>query len=148
MRGTYTIVLSCRKPMMVRFGKLGYAKVGVGYHLYTGSALGRGAVSIEGRIMRHKRRSKKPRWHVDYLTMRPECRFRGAVYLISGERLECRINHAICDGLHLQPDLLHVGASDCGCEGHLVGVTRHLNESKLLGVLERVYLRFGVPHFF
>lgn len=132
--------------MRVRFGKLGYAKIEVGYYLYTGSALGRGAVSLEGRLTRHESSSKKMRWHVDYLTSRPGCGFKGAVYLISNRRLECRINRSIRDNLKVESSLPHIGASDCRCNGHLLRVTSRLGKAKLLDRLECVYSRFGIPH--
>jgi Uri superfamily endonuclease len=147
MKGTYSIVLQCRRPMRVRFGKLGFAKVEVGYYLYTGSALGRGSVSLEGRLARHMRPSKKMRWHVDYLTSRPGCYFRGAVYLISKRHLECKINRSIQQNLNLEPSLLHIGASDCGCDGHLLRVTEHSSEAELINQLECIYSSFGVPKF-
>ncbi len=147
MKGTYTIVLQCRRPMRVRFGKLGFEKVEVGYYLYTGSALGRGSVSLEGRLTRHMRSSKKLWWHVDYLTARPGCDFRGALYLISKRHLECKINRSIQENLNLESGLLPIGASDCGCDGHLLRVTEHSSEAELLIQLESIYSSFGVPQF-
>ena len=148
MRGTYTIVLACERPMRVTFGKLGRAKTKVGHYLYTGSALGRGAVSLEGRLARHRQTVKKKRWHVDYLTSRRACGFKGAVYLISNRRLECRVNRAIADNVNTQLSLLHLGASDCKCDAHLVSVAEDLSRDRLLNRLEQVYSRFGVPHVY
>lgn len=148
MRGTYTIVLACERPMRVRFGKLGRAHVNVGYYLYTGSALGQGAVSLEGRLARHNRTVKKMRWHVDYLRSRRGCRFKGAVYLISNRRLECRVNRAIADSLNTQLSLPRLGASDCKCDAHLVSVAEDLSIVRLLNRLEQIYSRFGLPHLY
>lgn len=148
MRGTYTVILKCRRRMRVRFGKLGYATLAAGHYLYTGSGLGRGAVSLEGRLLRHKRASKKTRWHVDYLTSREGCVFVGAVYLGSNKRLECEINRAICHDLHVQLILPNLGASDCNCEAHLVRMADNLDNVDVADRIKRVYSRFGVPHFF
>jgi Uri superfamily endonuclease len=148
MRGTYTILLACEKPMRVKFGRLGCAKVKVGYYLYTGSALGQGAVSLEGRLTRHKRSFKKKKWHVDYLTSRRGCRFKGMVYLVSNRRLECRVNRSILDNLNTQSSLPHIGASDCKCDAHLVRVAENLSMGELLNRVEQVYMRFGVPRFY
>ncbi len=145
MRGTYTVILACRRSMRVRFGKLGSARMKVGNYLYTGSALGRGAMSLEGRLMRHGRSWKRKKWHVDYLTSLPEFGFKGAVYLISNKRLECRINASIRENLSVQSILPHLGASDCKCDGHLIRVASHLGETKLRHKLERVYSGFGHP---
>jgi len=144
MRGTYTIVLACERPMLVRFGKLGRVKVKIGYYLYTGSALGLGAVSLEGRLTRHSRSFKKKRWHVDYLTARRGCKLEGAVYLISDKEFECKINRAIRKSMNTQAILQHLGASDCKCEAHLVRVNETLSKIKLLNRLKQTYSRFGV----
>jgi len=143
MRGTYTIVLACKGTIRVRFGKLGEARLAKGYYLYTGSALGRGAVSLEGRLARHRRRSKKIRWHVDYLTTRRKCTPTAAVYVISRRRLECIINRLICDKLQAEPILPRLGASDCTCNGHLVRAGTKVSQPDLLNQLKRVYSRFG-----
>jgi len=134
--------------MRVRFGKLGYATLPAGHYLYTGSALGQGAVSLEGRLLRHKRASKKTRWHVDYLTSSEGCGFVGAVYLGSHKRLECEINRAICQDLHGELILPNLGASDCNCEAHLVRIAGSLDNADVVGRIKRVYSKFGVPHFF
>jgi Uri superfamily endonuclease len=148
MRGTYTIVLAIERPMQVVFGKLGRVKVNAGYYLYTGSALGEGAVSLEGRLARHKRAIKKRRWHIDYLTSRRGCRFAAVVYLISNKRLECEINRAIGGRMNTQQNLRHVGATDCNCKAHLVSVGADLSEGRILNRLEQVYSRFGVPKLY
>jgi Uri superfamily endonuclease len=148
MRGTYTIVLACERPMRVRFGKLGRVKLKVGYYLYTGSALGLGAVSLEGRLKRHNRSFKKKRWHIDYLTARRGCELNGAVYLISKKRFECKINRAIRKNIDTQVILQHLGASDCKCEAHLVRVNGTLSKIKLLNRLKQTYSRFGVARLY
>ena len=148
MRGTYTIVLACERPMRVRFGKLGRVKVKIGYYLYTGSALGLGAVSLEGRLERHNRSFKRKRWHVDYLTTRQGCKLRGAVYLVSNERFECKINRAISKNVNTQAILQHLGASDCKCEAHLVRITEPLSKTKLLNRLKQTYSRFGAARLY
>lgn len=145
MKGTYTAILKCRKPARIKFGKLGSVGLEAGYYLYTGSALGKGAVSLEGRLTRHKRSWKRKRWHVDHLTSCPEFRFSGAIYLVSNKRLECRINASIQHNLDAQPVLQHLGASDCKCNAHVLRLVSHVSEAKLRGRLEKVYLTFGNP---
>ncbi len=139
-------MLACRKPARVRFGRLGTARLGVGYYVYTGSALGRGAVSLEGRLMRHRRRSKNRKWHVDYLTSHKAFRVVGAVYIVSGSRLECRISGSIRKNLNIQPILPHLGASDCNCDGHLFKSATALDEAELARELATVYSAFGRPN--
>jgi Uri superfamily endonuclease len=147
MRGTYTVILECKGPVRIRFGRLGHANLLAGYYLYTGSALGRGAVSLEGRLARHKRRSKRLKWHVDYLTSHSKCRFKRAVCLVSSSRLECKINNSLSTKLKVQPILARLGSTDCGCNAHLVRVTRRFSLTNLLTQLGIIYSEFGNPLF-
>jgi len=144
LKGTYTVIVRCKGPYCSMFGKLGRARLRKGYYLYTGSALGRGAVSLERRIERHMKRQKRLRWHVDYLTSRPECNVTGAVYVVSDVRLECKVNSLLSNELKVSPVLLKIGASDCKCNGHLLGPAR-LNQCDLMRRLESVYAQFGEP---
>ena len=145
MRGTYTLLLVCRGPFRTRIGTLGYAIVKKGYYLYTGSALGRGAVSLEGRLRRHWQISKKIRWHVDYLTSNRNCAVTAAVCLKSRRHMECLISRAIAERLKVRPVLLHAGSSDCGCEAHLVKIESSIAEKEVLSALSKVYGMFGEP---
>jgi sugar fermentation stimulation protein A len=145
MRGTYTIIVRCKHASYATFGKLGRARLQRGYYLYTGSALGRGAVSLERRIERHMRRQKRLRWHVDYLTSRPDCNVTGAVYVISDSHLECKVNYSLSKKLNVSPVLLKIGASDCKCNGHLLGPVNRLSERYLTKLVESLYAQFGVP---
>lgn len=145
MKGTYTIILSCSASLKVKIGRLGYAKIRRGIYVYTGSALGKGAVSLEGRIKRHSRARKKARWHVDYLTSKQYCSVKAAIYLESTRQLECQISSMICKKLGGQPLLLHVGASDCGCDGHLLVVDSSLTERSAANQIWAIYSEFGEP---
>ena len=145
MKGTYTIVVRCKHASRSTFGRLGSTELRTGFYLYTGSALGRGAVSLERRIERHMRRQKRLRWHVDYLTSRPDCNVTGVVYVVSEDRLECKVNSSLEKKLDISPVLLKIGASDCKCNGHLLGPARRLNERYLMRLLKAVYAPFGVP---
>lgn len=145
MKGTYTIMIACDSSIRVKFGKLGYAEVGKGCYLYTGSALGRGAVSLEGRLKRHSSVSKRVRWHVDYLTCHPSAKVKAAVFLRSPRRLECLIGRAVSREMNASPILPHIGASDCKCRGHLVRADSSLNAATIVSRLRRIYLKFGQP---
>jgi Uri superfamily endonuclease len=145
MKGTYTIIVECRIEGHLTFGRLGRATMRKGYYLYTGSALGRGASSLERRLERHERCSKRRKWHIDYLTSNPRCRVAGAVYLVSRRRLECKLNRSLSKELNLLPILPRIGASDCSCKGHLLGPEFHLSKIALLRRLVNIYRRVGPP---
>lgn len=144
MRGTYTIVISCNRPVNVRFGRLGRTKILRGLYVYSGSALGQGAMSLEGRIRRHSRARKKIRWHVDYMTSNQRCTVRAAIFIESTKRLECDVNNMLVEELNARPLLPHIGASDCKCKGHLMLVTS-TREKVLLKQIRTIYSKFGNP---
>ena len=148
MKGTYTVILSWGGRPVVRIGKLGRFRLLEGCYLYTGSALGVGALSLQGRIARHKRRSKTLRWHVDYLTSNKNCRFAGAFYVVSNRRLECKINRLISLRLHAVPTVPKFGSSDCNCPSHLLSPQESLEGGELLEQLESLYAKFGSPSSF
>jgi Uri superfamily endonuclease len=141
MRGTYTIIVESRSEGYRNIGRLGKARLQKGKYLYTGSAMGTGSTSLERRLQRHKARSKKKRWHIDYLTTRPDCKVSGAVYVVSKRRLECKANRFVAKHLKLGPVLPKIGASDCDCEGHLLGPELSLSKVALLKLLTNVYCR-------
>jgi Uri superfamily endonuclease len=145
LKGTYTLLLVCKGRFRVMIGRLGYANVDAGYYLYTGSALGVGAQSLEGRLQRHSQRSKKRRWHVDYLTSNPRCRIRTAVWLISPRRVECAINQAVGREFNAKPVLPRAGSSDCKCNGHLMKIQSPIGPRRISALLVSVYRRFGRP---
>jgi Uri superfamily endonuclease len=143
MKGTYTIIVNCNAKAYCRFGRLGTVRLRRGLYVYTGSARGYGSTSLERRIERHKKLVKRRRWHIDYLISMPDCRVSGVTYLVSERRLECKISQAIAENLNLAPPLRKVGASDCDCQGHLVGPESHFDEAELLKRLLAIYRRVG-----
>jgi Uri superfamily endonuclease len=143
VKGTYTIIIENKSECHTVFGRLGGAGLRKGRYLYTGSALGAGSTSLERRLERHRRHSKRVRWHVDFLTSRRSCRVTGAVYLVSTKRLECSANQSISRELKLFPVLPGIGASDCRCDGHLLGPVLHLDDTTLVKRLVKIYRRLG-----
>ncbi len=107
---TYQLVIRLFPPVMVTVGRLGKFALPAGEYLYTGSA----RRNIEARIRRHLNRSKRLRWHIDYLLVRPEAEI---VNVIRSTQPECALNTAI-PGRVLVPGF---GSSDCrsGCGSHL-----------------------------
>ncbi|MGQ9479510.1 MAG: GIY-YIG nuclease family protein [Thermoproteota archaeon] len=67
MKGSYILVMRIGRSVMFKPGSLPQTRLPGGCYLYVGSARGPGGV--EKRILRHLRRAKKARWHIDYLTM-------------------------------------------------------------------------------
>jgi len=144
LRGTYTLLLACKRPFKVRIGKLGLIQLEKGNYLYTGSALGTGAVSLEQRVARHRRRNKRVKWHIDHLTVHREITIVNVICTEINKRLECQINQQILSNLNGKPIIQRAGASDCNCPGHLLSV-RLLDSKVILARLKQIYASYGEP---
>lgn len=66
MKGSYILVVTVRKSVTFKPGSLPRVKLPPGCYVYVGSAMGPGG--FEKRVLRHFRKAKKARWHIDYLT--------------------------------------------------------------------------------
>jgi Uri superfamily endonuclease len=143
VKGTYVLVLHCMRPFRLKMGRLGCANMTNGYYIYTGSALGTGAVSLEGRLRRHSQRKKKVNWHIDYLTSDTRCEVKAAVVVRSAKRLECIINRAVMRELDAHPLLARAGSSDCKCEGHLAKVGPSIRSRDILPMARAVCRKFA-----
>ena len=112
--GTYALILKNRKERRIIAGKLGQCKFSRGWYAYVGSAFGPGGLAA--RVGRHISRTKRLRWHVDYLTsVFPVSR----IWLTtSQERLECTWASLLAQLGGTAP-VPGFGASDCGCPSHL-----------------------------
>lgn len=116
-QGTYCLILKtggCTQAV----GSLGEIEFESGYYVYVGSALGPGGLK---RMHRHislfenrgTDSAKKPRWHIDYLLLSPFFTLEEAVYVESGERIECALAERFGSGIS------GFGCSDCSCFSHL-----------------------------
>ncbi|MCW4020499.1 MAG: GIY-YIG nuclease family protein [Candidatus Bathyarchaeota archaeon] len=107
----------------VAVGSLGTRRFQRGYYVYTGSALGKGALSLGGRVRRHLRKTnKKKRWHIDYLLSGSNLKIRAAITAHTNRKAECEINGYLRDQLQASIPVDGFGSSDCkaGCRSHLL----------------------------
>ena len=112
--GVYCLVLRMLRSRRLRISRLPEWRVGPGWYVYTGSA----KKNLLPRLERHLRRSKRLRWHIDYLrtvgTLRQVWIW---PWTIGGE---CRTNRRV----HQMPNgafpFKGFGSSDCRCVAHLV----------------------------
>lgn len=111
-RGTYVLVLRLVRGRILDIGSLGNIRFARGYYAYVGSAR-RG---MRARVARHVARTKRKRWHIDWLTTQPGV---VPVSVASTERtgVECRMAAALSSKADLR--VKGFGCSDCGCESHL-----------------------------
>jgi Uri superfamily endonuclease len=107
---TYQLHIHVEKSIRVRIGKLGIFDFPKGTYIYTGSA----KRNIEARIRRHLSKTKKLRWHIDYLLNSPHVMID---HIKRFREPECKINQ-ITQGLII---VSRFGASDCQsqCASHL-----------------------------
>lgn len=112
-KGTYALIMRCRKSGHTKIGKLGRLALRPGFYIYVGSALGPGG--IRARVSRHRRREKKLHWHIDYLRRHTALI---ETWIMEGE---ANCEHSWAAALASQYATAHnrFGASDCRCLSHL-----------------------------
>ncbi len=135
MRGAYCILMSLEEKARIRIGALGTFDFGPGVYAYVGSALS----GIEGRVGRHRRRAKKPRWHIDYLLAKANVM---SVISIPTDRksIECAVARSLisCEGVTVP--VPGFGSSDCSCVAHLV----YLGDSEVEWAIEELAMRISM----
>lgn len=121
-KGTYTLIILVPSERWIEVGRVGFHKFLRGYYAYTGSAFGRGAQSLNGRIQRHLRKDKKKRWHIDFLLSEEDTAIIALVAAQTDKKMECEINNYMRDNLHAEILVPKFGSSDCkeGCKSHLL----------------------------
>lgn len=130
--GVYALVLELQAELEVVVGRR-RGTLPPGIYVYVGSARGPGGV--RARVMRHLKREKKVKWHVDQVTA--TARALGVVFAETRER-ECVLTPHL-ESLGFAHPLPGFGSSDCtsGCRSHL------LWRPAGRGVLEEVEEAFG-----
>ena len=86
-KGCYILFIRFKKEILIKIGALGTHQILKGVYAYVGSAKGPGG--LEARVGRHFKKNKRVKWHIDYLTVRPECFLEGVV-MIESETLKER----------------------------------------------------------
>jgi len=119
-KGTYALVLHLECTEEITVGKLGTFTFLAGYYLYVGSALGPGG--LEARLARHRRRDKKPRWHIDYLLEHAQLVEVWSAALT--DKSECLWAQAARELPGYEMPVPGFGSSDCRCLSHLIYLAR------------------------
>jgi len=146
--GNYTLVISLAAPIRIKISDLGKFSFRKGYYVYTGSAMGNGAVDLRHRVARHLRKRKTKHWHIDYLLVSQKATIAAIVACSTSANDECRISRSIqsIEGASVPID--GFGASDCsqGCGSHLVYCGRDNPLGKIFAVHRRVAERAKVVY--
>jgi len=120
MTGAYILFLFNPKKQRIKIGKLGDIDFIKGYYFYVGS----GMKNLEQRVLRHQRKHKKIKRHIDYLTRK--FKFIDAQLFPSSKRLECQIAEILGKNFMM---VRGFGCGDCRCPSHLfysITIERHL----------------------
>ncbi len=142
-KGVYSLFVKLGDGKLVRLrSNLSYYLM-EGYYIYTGSALGEGSASLEGRVERHLRLSKRRFWHIDRL-LDGDGVVLNVVYAPTESRMECEVNKMATLLLGARP-IEGFGSSDCraGCLGHLLYLKDAIDEG-VVDILYEAYFRVGL----
>jgi Uri superfamily endonuclease len=113
--GTYALILHSCMEQRVQIGKLGELDVTPGFYVYVGSAFGPGGLTA--RVTRHRQKTKKLRWHIDYLTA--VMSVEQVWNTLDADRRECQWAEVLGKMRGAYMPLARFGASDCACRTHL-----------------------------
>jgi sugar fermentation stimulation protein A len=134
-RGSYLLIVAVRRKTRLQAGGLGPRNFPKGYYVYVGSAMG----GLSARLARHRRKTKKLHWHIDFLTAAADQVV--PLPIRSSERLECRIAEAL--SAVLEPGPGGFGSSDCPCATHLFfSPTDPLHSADFHQVLQRFRMNY------
>ena len=112
--GIYNLIMELRKARRLRIGRLGTFCFPAGCYVYTGSAQS----GLSKRIDRHRSKTKKLHWHIDYLLK--FAKIVGVHRHAGSKELECLLNERIYQLAGAQFVVKGFGSSDCKCKAHLI----------------------------
>ncbi len=111
LSGIYMLNIEIEEDTEIEVGALGKVNFKRGFYIYVGSAMG----NLTQRIERHRKKAKKLRWHIDYLTVKAK---KITSYpIITSKKLECTL--ALTISKIAQNFIPKFGSSDCNCPSHL-----------------------------
>jgi Uri superfamily endonuclease len=142
LRGVYTLIIRSVQSRGIKVGGRLPVFLERGLYLYTGSALGRGSTSLEGRISRHLSRKKKNFWHIDRILLSNSVRVVSIVFAKTTSKMECRVNTALLKESGTEVPARGIGSSDCRCESHFL-MARYTS-GVLRGKVRLCYIRLGL----
>lgn len=143
-KGVYCLVFRNR-DCMCDAGILRNIEFRKGYHVYVGSALGSGGLKrLKRHVLLSLEKNKKPRWHVDYLSVSQEFQLISVMYSITDETAECVLAGKLKSGL--SDSIPGFGSGDCSCSSHLF-YSRKSPSALIKAAFDEAGLKFNVAHF-
>jgi Uri superfamily endonuclease len=126
-------------------GRLKNIEFSKGYHVYVGSALGSGGLKrLKRHVLLSLEKNKKPRWHVDYLSVSQEFELISVVYSITDYAVECELSRELISILN--NSVSDFGSGDCNCSSHLFYSNKH-PLIPIKDAFNKAELKFKVAHF-
>lgn len=145
--GVYTLIINLSRNLRLRVGSLGLLDFPRGFYSYTGSALGPSRHALYYRVKRHLSKSKKLRWHIDYLTINDFSEILAVIAASSSSKIECKISSLLSNFSDVIT-IYKFGSMDCRsniCIGHLHFYLLN-NFNKILLLIRNIYCSLGLNH--
>lgn len=121
--GVYQLLICLEHGKTLKIGGLGQRLFGKGWYIYTGSA----KKNFMQRLLRHHCKSKKYRWHIDYLLGKGE--IVAYDYIPHRDGLECELHNQTLKHIDHGSEISGFGCSDCNCRSHLIYISPRLNDN-------------------
>ncbi len=116
-KGVYCLIFS-NTYCTIDAGRLKDLEFRHGYHIYVGSALGSGGLKrLKRHVMLSLTKDKKPRWHVDYLSVSSLFELTDVAYVFTDRNIECSLAEKI--NSVSTGSIRNFGSGDCKCSSHL-----------------------------
>lgn len=112
LKGIYVLIIQVARPIQTSVGALGELTFPAGLYAYVGSAQN----NLELRVARHRRKSKRLFWHIDYLLNNEAASVVDVYYKSEDKSEECRLAGLIAQKA---TPIMGFGCSDCQCTSHL-----------------------------
>ncbi len=110
--GTYLLLIHNNENQKIEIGNLGKINFPKGHYCYIGS----GMMNLSKRVERHKRKTKKLHWHIDYILQK--MKIHKTIEIRSTDRLECDVAERLKQISN--KEVKNFGSSDCSCSSHLL----------------------------
>ena len=114
--GSYALVIKVSQKIKLKSEK--HWVLEPGKYLY----IGRASRNLKARIERHRKRTKKNHWHIDYITTNVSAIIKNVLIFPDKSEKECSIVQELIKSSDLSVPILGFGNSDCirGCPAHLI----------------------------
>lgn len=125
MKGVYLLVISVIKNIQINVGVLGNIAFEKGIYAYVGSAQN----SLDKRVQRHLRKTKRKFWHIDYFLDNENVKVLQVFHKIAGKSDECKLAEEMNKrGIAV----INFGSSDCNCKSHLFKLNNYQSLRELM----------------